>query len=131
MLKIVAALPDCKFYRRIQDRGERWQWQDIHSDRLRIIAPANYDPWASTNPILIRLENSKTRGGDRFPRRLNLLVLPADTVDCVKAEIVRERWFGGFAHSTEPTALFFAFPSPGNGEFWLMISILEEVNGEN
>jgi hypothetical protein len=125
MLKIATALPSQKFYQRIDNRGERWQWQDIASDRLRILAPANCNPWNGKFPILIRLENGKTRGGDSFPRRLNLLVIP-DEKDLLlpSATIQRERWFGGFAHSTGTTDLFFAFPSPGHGEFWLMISII-------
>jgi hypothetical protein len=124
MLKIAATLPNQKFYQRINNRGERWQWQDIHSDRLRVIAPPNCDPWAKEHPILIRLENGKTRSGDSFPRRLNLLILPSEGESLPRAKILRERWFGGFAHSTGLTDLFFAFPASGHGEFWLMISIV-------
>ncbi|MCG9890925.1 MAG: hypothetical protein MH252_07605 [Thermosynechococcaceae cyanobacterium MS004] len=124
MLKIVATLPDRKYYQQIANRGERWQWQDVASDRLRVIAPANYDPWQAENPILIRLENGKTRENVSFPRRLNLLVLPPGDAEGEPAQIIREQWFGGFAHSTCPTEAFFAFPALGKGESWLMISIL-------
>jgi hypothetical protein len=124
MLKIVATLPERKFYEQIANRGERWQWQDVASDRLRVIAPANYDPWTDENPILVRLENGKTAKQVSFARRLNLLVLPGDPVNATKAEIIRERWFGGFAHSTCPTEAFFAFPAIGKGEAWLMLSII-------
>jgi hypothetical protein len=123
LLKILASLPESKHFRQTQNKGKRYQWADKATDNLCVLA-SDPDPWGKEWEILIRLEQGETRAGLRYPRRLTLLCLPVDPFkNLPKAEVVRERWKGNFAHSCEPTLLFFAFPVEGAGENnWLMLS---------
>lgn len=127
MIKIFAALPEKKNFVPAGKRGDRFQWTDAASDRLLIISP-DPSPWNKEMPILIRLEQGKTRGKISYPKKLHLLCLPEDQdQEYQKAKIIRDRWKGSFAHSCEPTLLFFAFPvekQHNSDHNWLMISVL-------
>jgi hypothetical protein len=123
MISVLATLPEAKHFRQIQNRGERYQWADRSTDNLRILATVE-KPWQQEWKILIRLEQGETRAGVRYPRRLNLLCLPPEP-GLQRAKIVRDRWSGNFAHSTEPTLLHFDFPvETEDGRSWLMLSIV-------
>ena len=126
MLKVIAALPEAKHFRQIENRGDRHQWVDLASENLRILAPTP-NPWEQDWSILVRLEQGKTRAGLTYPKRLNLVCFPLESKDeSLKAKFVRERWKGNFVHSCEPTLLFFAFPARSNqdGSSWLMLSVV-------
>lgn len=125
MLKILATLPEAKHFRQIGNRGDRYQWSDLASDNLRILAN-DPNPWGKEWSILIRLEQGKTRAGIYYPKRLNLVCFPLDG-EAKRARIIRERWSGNFVHSCEPTLLFFAFPARNEtGSSWLMFSVVED-----
>lgn len=126
MLKVIATLPEAKHFRQIENRGDRYQWVDLASENLRIVAPIP-DPWGQEWSIFVRLEQGKTRGGLSYPRKLSIVCFPLEEgVDLPKAKFIRERWKGNFVHSCEPTLLFFAFPARSNqdGSSWLMLSVV-------
>ncbi len=128
MLKIIAKLPESKHFRQIQNRGERYQWEDRASSNLRILSAVPH-PWGQEWAILIRLEQGKTRAEISYPKRLNLVCMPIDPneTNLQRAIIVRDRWTGNFAHSTVPTLLHFDFPvETSEGNSWLMISVIAE-----
>lgn len=124
MLKILATLPEFKHFKQIQNKGDRYQWADKSTDSFTVLS-GDPNPWVKEQSILIRLEQGKRRSGLTYPKRLSLLVLPITEETLPNCQIIRERWNGNFAHSTEPTLLFFAFPIEGDGDRnWLMISIV-------
>lgn len=123
MLKVESVLPEAKHFSQIQKKGERYQWADRSSDSLRILS-STPDPWGKEWAILIRLEVGKTRAQISYPKRLNLICFPNEP-GLPKAKIVRDRWSGNFAHSSEPTLLHFVFPAnTREGQGWLMLAVI-------
>lgn len=121
MLKIYAKLPDPQHFRRIQNKGERFQWEDKASDRVRIIAPIE-NPWDKNWAILVAIDRGKTKAGIEYPQRLTLTCFAGG--EGIPAKIIRERWTGQFVHSIGPTLFFSGFQAQADaGRSWLMYSI--------
>lgn len=121
MLKIYARLPDPQHFRRIQNKGDRPQWEDKARDRVRIIAPIEH-PWEKDWAILVAITRGKTAGGIEYPQRLTLTCF--DGSEGIPAKIIRERWTGQFVHSICPTLFFAGFEAKAKaGKSWLMYSI--------
>lgn len=120
-MKVVADLPDPKFYRPITPSEAWYQWEDILSPRVRLKSKMA-NPWRSKEIVILpHFAQSK---GDRsqYPVRLDLKILPFEDDDNIaRVLFLRERTKGKVIHTMEP-ALFFAAIPLKEELLWLIYS---------
>jgi hypothetical protein len=126
---IVAVLPDCNHYQLIERSQSYYRFKDKATDKIRILAPVP-EPFNQEWLIFPRIDHGRSRGVARekevyYPSRLNLLLKPIEGAQQKqKGQILRERWKGNFAHSCEPTLMFFVFYLEGELMPWLTYSFI-------
>lgn len=128
-LKIIATLPDAKYYKRIESpTSGRFLWEDKSSPAVRIMADFP-NPFARPIVVVISQQRMKTDLSE-YPYRVVFKCFESGN-DTIPGIIVRERFKGVFAWSQSHAdaenklwfPLFFAIPINLDKKEWLGYSI--------
>lgn len=125
-MKVVATLPDAKYFQAIESKKPGiFRFEDKLSPLLRIDAGVS-SPWGVQWKILVGIKKGCTRAGLEYPQALILRCFPIDEEQLPFCTIQREEWKGKFAHSLAPTLFFAAIPCSRDNNYWLMLSVFEK-----
>ena len=124
-MKVIATLPDAKYFRAIEStKPGIFRFEDKISPLLRLDAPVS-NPWGQSFKILLGIKKGTTRAGVEYPQALILRCFPIDEEQLPFCTIQREEWKGKFAHSLAPSLFFAAIPCGTDANYWLMLSVFE------
>ncbi len=126
-MKVLAHITGQQFYAPIQGT-ERWPhiWEHKLTPLLRICSSVP-DCWDQEWEVRIKTQMGKSKFAD-YPLRLDLQLHPKSDAKLPNAIINVEKTKGKFAHSIEPTLLFYGLPidSQSGGTWWVMVSVVEK-----